>query len=68
MQSRFLVLPTVQEEEGRPVSMFQCTLWPDHGLPDSPESFITLLEKVDAHNSPPSQGPIVVHCSAGIGR
>lgn len=38
--------------------MFQCTMWPDHGLPDSPESFISLIEKVDAVNTPPSRGPI----------
>lgn len=38
--------------------MFQCTVWPDHGLPDSPETFISLIEKVDAVNSPPNAGPI----------
>lgn len=48
----------VQDEDGRLISMFQCTMWPDHGLPDSPETFISLLEKVDAVNSPPNNGPI----------
>jgi len=47
---------------------FQYVEWPDHGVPSSAKYF---LEMVDAVNDPannPSGGPIVVHCSAGIGR
>lgn len=44
----------------------QYTTWPDHGVPETPDAFLQLLESVDRYNS--SRVPIIVHCSAGIGR
>ena len=43
--------------------------WQDHGIPDAPEDLLSLLRHISqlrsAHD--PST-PIVVHCSAGVGR
>nr|XP_016853293.1 PREDICTED: receptor-type tyrosine-protein phosphatase delta [Anolis carolinensis] len=53
----------------RKVEHFQCLQWPDHGLPRDPAGLLWLLEEVDRQVSEaPSAGPIVVHCSAGVGR
>ncbi|XP_017049952.1 phosphatidylinositol phosphatase PTPRQ [Drosophila ficusphila] len=41
--------------------------WPDHGVPEDPMHLITLVKKVKAEKRP-SYSPIVVHCSAGVGR
>uniref|UniRef100_A0A665VD74 protein-tyrosine-phosphatase n=1 Tax=Echeneis naucrates TaxID=173247 RepID=A0A665VD74_ECHNA len=43
------------------------TSWPDFGVPFSPIGMLKFLKKVKAVN-PPFSGPIVVHCSAGVGR
>jgi tyrosine-protein phosphatase non-receptor type 4 len=45
----------------------QYVAWPDHGVPDSPAQFLSFTEKVrEVRKGDPS--PVVVHCSAGIGR
>ncbi|KAL7737912.1 hypothetical protein ACLKA6_006284 [Drosophila palustris] len=41
--------------------------WPDHGCPDDPMHLITFVKKVKAEKRP-NYSPIVVHCSAGVGR
>ena len=66
--------------EERHVCHFQFTSWPDYGTPDSALSMLQFLQCVrekqaemvtemsprwDRHELGP---PIVVHCSAGIGR
>ncbi|KAK3869100.1 hypothetical protein Pcinc_025578 [Petrolisthes cinctipes] len=51
----------------REVRQFQFTAWPDHGVPDHPSPFLMFLRRV-RHINPPESGPIVVHCSAGVGR
>ncbi|XP_037388496.1 protein tyrosine phosphatase receptor type Db isoform X13 [Pygocentrus nattereri] len=53
--------------ERREVRQFQFTAWPDHGVPEHPTPFLAFLRRVKACN-PPDAGPIVVHCSAGVGR
>lgn len=55
------------DTERRPVSHFQYMDWPDHGLPESAEAFIDVLHSVDKIRTA-KKAPIVVHCSAGIGR
>lgn len=44
--------------------------WPDFGVPDSAEPIFQLKSSVDNLHSPSltKRAPIVVHCSAGIGR
>ncbi|XP_028973985.1 protein tyrosine phosphatase receptor type Db isoform X14 [Esox lucius] len=53
--------------EKREVRHFQFTAWPDHGVPEHPTPFLAFLRRVKACN-PPEAGPMVVHCSAGVGR
>ncbi|KAM5243507.1 tyrosine-protein phosphatase non-receptor type 20 [Hipposideros larvatus] len=47
------------------VKQLQFTNWPDHGTPASVDGFIQYVRYVrKSHLS----GPIIVHCSAGVGR
>uniref|UniRef100_A0AC11CTQ3 Protein tyrosine phosphatase non-receptor type 20 n=1 Tax=Ovis aries TaxID=9940 RepID=A0AC11CTQ3_SHEEP len=47
------------------VKHLQFTDWPDHGTPTSAEGFIKYVRYVRKSHL---TGPIVVHCSAGVGR
>lgn len=40
--------------------------WPDHGTPSSTQPIRTLVHLVNERAD--SRGPVVVHCSAGVGR
>ncbi|XP_008276383.1 protein tyrosine phosphatase receptor type Fa isoform X9 [Stegastes partitus] len=53
--------------EKREVRQFQFLAWPDHGVPEYPTPTLAFLRRVKACN-PPDVGPMVVHCSAGVGR
>ncbi|CAL1534175.1 unnamed protein product [Lymnaea stagnalis] len=44
---------------------FHFTSWPDKGVPVSPWGLVDFEQRVFAH---PTSRPIVVHCSAGVGR
>ncbi|XP_039104337.1 tyrosine-protein phosphatase non-receptor type 11-like [Hyaena hyaena] len=58
-----------QEEPPRVVRHYQYFSWPDHGVPAEPAGVLGFLEEVNrAQSSTPGAGPMVVHCSAGIGR
>lgn len=47
----------------------QYIAWPDHGVPESPTDFLTFTDHVrELRQSCSSESPVVVHCSAGIGR
>ncbi|ESO00970.1 hypothetical protein HELRODRAFT_192507 [Helobdella robusta] len=59
----------------REIKHYQYTSWPDHGIPDECTTFIMFVEKVKSHHHHLQQqhhvssgGPVVVHCSAGVGR
>ncbi|MEJ1273707.1 hypothetical protein NN561_004578 [Cricetulus griseus] len=51
----------------RLVSQLHFTSWPDFGVPFTPIGMLKFLKKVKTLN-PSHAGPIVVHCSAGVGR
>ncbi|XP_060552123.1 tyrosine-protein phosphatase Lar-like isoform X5 [Ruditapes philippinarum] len=53
--------------EKREVRQFQFTAWPDHGVPDHPTPLLMFMRRVKATN-PPDAGPVICHCSAGVGR
>eukprot|EP00079_Xenopus_tropicalis_P035263 XP_017949034.1 PREDICTED: receptor-type tyrosine-protein phosphatase F isoform X6 [Xenopus tropicalis] len=53
--------------EKRDVRQFQFMAWPDHGVPEYPTPILGFLRRVKGCN-PPDAGPMVVHCSAGVGR
>ncbi|KAJ4701171.1 Protein-tyrosine-phosphatase ptp1 [Melia azedarach] len=57
-----------KESEEPPMSVLhiQYPEWPDHGVPQDTLTVREILKRL--YLLPPSLGPIVVHCSAGIGR
>ncbi|XP_039590556.1 tyrosine-protein phosphatase non-receptor type 1 [Polypterus senegalus] len=66
---RHLELKNLTTQETRVILHFHYTTWPDFGVPESPASFLNFLFKVRESGCLNSdQGPVVVHCSAGIGR
>uniref|UniRef100_A0A8C6RT60 protein-tyrosine-phosphatase n=1 Tax=Nannospalax galili TaxID=1026970 RepID=A0A8C6RT60_NANGA len=60
---------TIQhQEEHRPVKHILFSAWPDHQTPESAWPLLRLVAEVDSPETAANSGPIVVHCSAGIGR
>lgn len=51
----------------RVVKQFHYTAWPDHGVPAHPLSLVEMVEMAKAH-APSSKAPLLLHCSAGVGR
>ena len=51
----------------RVVTQLQFTTWPDHGVPDETSGPISFVREVRSYIRS-EHGPIVVHCSAGVGR
>ncbi|KAF5735406.1 hypothetical protein HS088_TW15G00908 [Tripterygium wilfordii] len=54
------------EERPRSILHIQYPEWPDHGVPKDTFAVREILKRI--YTVPPQLGPIVVHCSAGIGR
>ncbi|KAL4665798.1 hypothetical protein H8958_020629, partial [Nasalis larvatus] len=53
----------------RTVWQYHFRTWPDHGVPSDPGGVLDFLEEVHhKQESIMDAGPVVVHCSAGIGR
>ena len=68
---RTLKLKNLEKKDERFVYQFHFTGWPDHGVPDISngkvfEIFCEINKKVDELNK--GKDPIIVHCSAGVGR
>jgi protein tyrosine phosphatase len=57
----------VHSGETRQVKHFHFTAWPDHGVPNRTAPIIEFRRKVRSHDDT-HPGPIIVHCSAGVGR
>ncbi|XP_046865048.1 receptor-type tyrosine-protein phosphatase epsilon-like [Xenia sp. Carnegie-2017] len=54
-------------KEMRQMTQFHYTVWPDHGVPQyttSLQAFLTRVRKFTRND----ENPLVVHCSAGVGR
>ncbi|CAH8442884.1 Tyrosine-protein phosphatase non-receptor type 6 [Schistosoma haematobium] len=59
----------VNSGNGLTVYHYHFTVWPDHGTPSDPSCVLDFMHDISARqDSIPGAGPIVVHCSAGIGR
>lgn len=64
------------EQGTRTVTQIQCVSWPDFDVPDSPDVLLGLMRDVDkaveelcgCNEDRCSVPPVLVHCSAGIGR
>ncbi|KAK3735472.1 hypothetical protein RRG08_018247 [Elysia crispata] len=52
-------------EPTRLVTQFHFTAWPDKSVPESPWGLVDFQQRVMAV---PGSGPVLVHCSAGVGR
>ncbi|CAG5867744.1 unnamed protein product [Menidia menidia] len=62
---RVIEVKDVQTNEVQSVTHLNYTGWPDHGTPSQPEQLLTFISYMrHVHRS----GPVVTHCSAGIGR
>ncbi|XP_065936977.1 receptor-type tyrosine-protein phosphatase kappa isoform X1 [Magallana gigas] len=62
---RYLIVQ--HQEEFKRVTQFHYTAWPDNSVPEDVTSLI-LFRNLVRNGMTSSDGPIVVHCSAGIGR
>jgi len=51
----------------RTIRHFHFTTWPDFGVPEPPQTLVRFVRAFRERVSP-EQRPIVVHCSAGVGR
>eukprot|EP00800_Vazella_pourtalesii_P011899 TRINITY_DN2853_c0_g1_i1.p1 TRINITY_DN2853_c0_g1~~TRINITY_DN2853_c0_g1_i1.p1 ORF type:complete len:616 (+),score=69.32 TRINITY_DN2853_c0_g1_i1:10-1857(+) len=49
------------------VTHYRYTTWPDHGVPSSPNPILKLIREVN-DTMVDTSAPIVIHCSAGVGR
>ena len=52
---------------GTIVNQLQATAWPDHSVPESPQLILDLVSEANML-SPSVTSPLLVHCSAGVGR
>ncbi|XP_031750860.1 receptor-type tyrosine-protein phosphatase kappa-like isoform X2 [Xenopus tropicalis] len=65
--TRSLALQKVGGTAQRTVEHLHYLQWPDHGVPNKPSGLLQLVEQMNECKLPGS-GPVIVHCSAGIGR
>ncbi|XP_072798975.1 tyrosine-protein phosphatase non-receptor type 13 isoform X13 [Vicugna pacos] len=62
---RAMTLEDIQTGEVRHISHLNFIAWPDHDTPSQPDDLLTFISYMrHIHRS----GPIITHCSAGIGR
>ncbi|XP_041505174.1 tyrosine-protein phosphatase non-receptor type 4 isoform X6 [Microtus oregoni] len=64
---RKMTLFNQEKNESRQLTQIQYTAWPDHGVPDDSSDFLDFVCHV-RNKRAGKEEPIVVHCSAGIGR
>ena len=50
------------------VTHFQYIVWPDHGVPQQSHSLMSFVSRVRVAHPTDSNVPLLVHCSAGVGR
>ncbi|XP_045143338.1 tyrosine-protein phosphatase non-receptor type 4 isoform X2 [Echinops telfairi] len=64
---RKMTLLNKEKNESRQLTQIQYIAWPDHGVPDDSSDFLNFVYDV-RNKRAGKEEPIVVHCSAGIGR
>ncbi|XP_028836016.1 tyrosine-protein phosphatase non-receptor type 6 [Denticeps clupeoides] len=63
------ITPLNESESSRTIFHYQYLSWPDHGVPQEPGGVLGFLSQVNSKQTEfPNAGPMIVHCSAGIGR
>ncbi|XP_050304199.1 tyrosine-protein phosphatase 10D isoform X2 [Anthonomus grandis grandis] len=55
-------------EQQRVVRHFHFSTWPDFGVPNPPHTLVRFVRAFRERVPPDNNRPIVVHCSAGVGR
>ncbi|XP_053121870.1 tyrosine-protein phosphatase non-receptor type 3 isoform X3 [Hemicordylus capensis] len=63
---REMLITNIETEEEHTITHLQYVAWPDHGVPDDSTDFlefVTYMRSKRVENE-----PVLVHCSAGIGR
>ncbi|KAM7175608.1 tyrosine-protein phosphatase non-receptor type 3 isoform 6-T9 [Macrochelys suwanniensis] len=63
---REMLITNIETEEKHTITHLQYVAWPDHGVPDDSRDFlefVTCMRPKRVENE-----PVLVHCSAGIGR
>ncbi|XP_062322056.1 tyrosine-protein phosphatase non-receptor type 3 isoform X2 [Osmerus eperlanus] len=64
--TRQITLTHTQRGVERAITHLQYVAWPDHGVPDDPSDFLVFVSSVRERRA--GEQPLLVHCSAGIGR
>ncbi|KAK2904989.1 hypothetical protein Q8A67_006788 [Cirrhinus molitorella] len=64
---RDMTLSHNESGESRELTQIQYLAWPDHGVPDDSTDFLDFVTLVRSKRAGKDE-PVVVHCSAGIGR
>ncbi|XP_066202660.1 tyrosine-protein phosphatase non-receptor type 4 isoform X4 [Saccopteryx leptura] len=64
---RKMTLFNQEKNESRQLTQIQYTAWPDHGVPDDSSDFLDFVCHIRSKRASKEE-PVVVHCSAGIGR
>ncbi|XP_075068896.1 tyrosine-protein phosphatase non-receptor type 3 isoform X3 [Mixophyes fleayi] len=63
---REIILMNIETGEELPICHLQYVAWPDHGVPDDSSDFLEFV--ICVREKRVKNQPILVHCSAGIGR
>jgi len=66
--SNFIFEYEQKNNETRIIYHYWYTAWPDHNLPENPNALIKLIKQVESYRNFDDKSPILVHCSAGVGR
>lgn len=62
------ILEMTKGKEKKTLLQFHFTAWPDEGAPTTGTSLLALQDLVNSTPSSNNGAPILIHCSAGIGR
>ncbi|XP_018620437.1 tyrosine-protein phosphatase non-receptor type 4-like isoform X1 [Scleropages formosus] len=64
---REMTLTNLESNKSRQLTQIQYVAWPDHGVPDDSTDFLDFVSLLRSKRTSKDE-PVVVHCSAGIGR
>uniref|UniRef100_A0A672QZ80 Protein tyrosine phosphatase non-receptor type 3 n=1 Tax=Sinocyclocheilus grahami TaxID=75366 RepID=A0A672QZ80_SINGR len=64
--TRELTLTNTQSGQQRSITHLQYVAWPDHGVPEDSSDFLDFVQSMRSMRE--ESVPLMVHCSAGIGR
>uniref|UniRef100_A0A9J8C146 protein-tyrosine-phosphatase n=2 Tax=Cyprinus carpio TaxID=7962 RepID=A0A9J8C146_CYPCA len=64
--TREITLTNTQSGQQRSITHLQYVAWPDHGVPEDSSDFLDFVQSMRSMRK--ESVPLMVHCSAGIGR